>query len=256
MLLHSGGSSSAQWTKAAEQLSAHHKMIAPDFLGFGATEAWPEPGGLTHDLQADLVVEVMQIEGGAALDIVGHSYGGATAIRLLVGSPQLVRSLILIEPVVSWLLRDANDPLYEESVVVARAFIASVEAGRPDQGWEAFLDSHNGAGTWAHMSDKAKARFLAQSHQTKEGFISNLNNDTTLAECRAIAVPTTVVCGADTSEPYRRTTELLRDAIPGCHYELIHGAAHMSPFTHPEQVARIVCEHLERVQRLRGSQLA
>jgi pimeloyl-ACP methyl ester carboxylesterase len=132
LLLHSGGSSSAQWAKVAEQLSADHKMIAPDFLGFGATEPWPEPGGLTHELQADLVAEVMRSEGSAALDIVGHSYGGATAIRLLVGRPQLVRSLMLIEPIVSWLLKDANDPLYEESVGVARAFIASVNAGRSE----------------------------------------------------------------------------------------------------------------------------
>src|SRR5262245_36465674 len=101
MLLHSGGSSSAQWTKVAEQLSANHKMIAPDFLGFGATEAWPELGALTHDLQADLVAEVMRSEDIAVIDIVGHSYGGATAIRLLVGRPELARSLILIEPIVS-----------------------------------------------------------------------------------------------------------------------------------------------------------
>jgi len=253
MLLHSGGSSSSQWTKVAEQLSAHHRIIAPDLLGFGATEAWPVPGGLTHDLQADLVAEVMRNEGSAALDVVGHSYGGATAIRLLLGRPQLVRSLILIEPIVSWLLKDANDPLYEESVAVARSFIASVDAGRSEQGWEAFLDSRNGAGTWARMSDKGKARFLAQSRHSKEGFISNLNNHTTLAECRRIAVPTTVVCGAETTRPDRRTTELLRDAIPCSHYELIRGAAHMSPFTHPEQVAHVIREHLDRVQRLRGS---
>jgi len=100
------------------------------------------------------------------------------------------------------------------------------------------------------MSDKGKARFLAQSRQTKEGFISNLNNRTTLAECRGIVVPTTVVCGAETTAPDRRTTELLRDAIPRSHYQLIPRSAHMSPFTHPEEVVRIIREHLERVQHL------
>jgi pimeloyl-ACP methyl ester carboxylesterase len=250
MLLHAGGSSSTQWPKVADQLAANHRIIAPDLLGFGATGSWPVAGGLTHDLQADLVAEVMRSENSAALDIVGHSYGGATAIRLLLGRPQLVRSLVLIEPIISWLLRDAKDLLYDESVGVARAFIASVDAGRSEEGWEAFLDSRNGAGTWARMSDKGKARFLAQSHQTKEGFISNLNNHTTLFECRGIEVPTTVVCGAETTTPDRRTTELLRDAIPRSHYDVIRGAAHMSPFTHPEQVAQIIREHLARVQRL------
>ena len=89
-----------------------------------------------------------------------------------------------------------------------------------------------------------------QSKQTKEGFISNLNNRTTLAECRQISVPTTVVCGAETTLPDRVTTELLRDTIAHCHYEAIAGAGHMSPFTHPEQVAEIVRQH---VGRSRGS---
>jgi pimeloyl-ACP methyl ester carboxylesterase len=246
-MLHSGGSSSAQWTKVAEHL-ADRKIVAPDCLGFGATGAWPETGRLSHDLQSDLVAEVLQLEGGAAFDIVGHSYGGATAVRLAIRQSRCVRSLVLIEPILSWLLRDAGDPLYAEGVSVARAFIASVDAGRSEEGWEAFLDSRNGAGTWARMSDKSKARFLAQSHQTKEGFISNLNNHTTLAECREIAVPTTVVCGAETTAPDRRTTELLSDAIPGSRYEFIQGAAHMSPLTHPAEVARLVREHVERVR--------
>jgi pimeloyl-ACP methyl ester carboxylesterase len=249
VLLHAGGSSGAQWGKVAEQLSAEHRLIAPDLLGFGATEAWPEPGGLTHDLQAELVAEVVRAESAAALDIVGHSYGGATAIRLLLAQPQLVRSLVLIEPIVSWLLNDAGDPGYGESVRVARAFIESVDAGRVDEAWEIFIDSRNGAGTWTRMSDKARARVLVQSKQTKEGFISNLNNKTTLAECRRISVPTTLVCGAETTLPDRTTTELLRDTIARCHYETIPGAGHMSPFTHPEQVAEIARQHVARSRR-------
>ena len=156
VLLHSSGSSGAQWAKVAEQLSTEHKLIAPDLLGFGATEAWPEPGGLTHDLQAELVAEVVRAESAAALDIVGHSYGGATAIRLLLAQPQLVRSLVLIEPIVSWLLNDANDPAYAESVRIARAFIESVDAGRADEGWEIFIDSRNEVGTWAHSRTRRR----------------------------------------------------------------------------------------------------
>ena len=43
VILHSGGSSSAQWTKTAEHLPSH-RIIAPDCLGFGATAEWPESG--------------------------------------------------------------------------------------------------------------------------------------------------------------------------------------------------------------------
>lgn len=96
------------------------------------------------------------------------------------------------------------------------------------------------------MPDANKARFLAQTAQTCDGFHSNLGNPTTLSECRDIEVPTTIVCGEDTTAPDRRVTELLRDAIGRSRYVTIPGAAHMSPLTHPHDIARIVRTHLER----------
>ena len=245
VLLHSGGASSAQWTKIAELLQEKHGLVAPDLLGFGATEVWPVSGMLTHDLQADLVAEVIKHWDGGPADIVGHSYGGATAVRLKLRYPHLVRSLVLIEPIITRLLQEAGDPLYETAIQTGIFFIESFDRGWPEKGWERFIDSRNGAGTWAGMSDRSKARFVAQSAQTKEGFISNRNNTTTLADCRAIDVPTTIVCGARTTAEDRRVTEIMRDAVAGCRYELIADAAHMSPLTHPEKVAGIIQRHLE-----------
>lgn len=248
LFLHSGGGSGAQWERVAAVLSPHCQMIAPDLLGFGDTEAWPVAGALTHDLQAALARQVIDANADQGVDVVGHSYGGATAVRLVVNAPEKVRSLVLIEPILNCLLEEANDPLFGDSEHVAKAFVTSVDKGQPDAAWELFIDSRNGAGTWARMPDKRRQQFVAQSRQGKEGFISNLNNRTSLAECRAIDVPTTVVCGGATTAPDRRTSELLRDAIGGARYEILHGAAHMSPLTHPSDVARVVREHLARAQ--------
>lgn len=246
VLLHAGGSSSAQWNKTGDALADTHTLIAPDLICFGASESWPEQGGLTHQLQADLVANLIETESSVPLDIVGHSYGGSTALRLALRRPELVRSLMLIEPNVSWLLKDANDPLYEEGISIANAFIASMKAGRPEVGWENFINGRNGAGTWARMSDAARARFLAQSDRVREAFISNLNHRITRAECSRIRVPVTIACGAVTTPTDVRISELVRDAIAHAHYEIIPEAGHMSPFTHPLEVARLVREHLAR----------
>lgn len=246
VLLHAGGSSGAQWNKTGDALADSHTLIAPDLLSFGASESWPETGGLTHELQADLVAAIIETESSIPLDIVGHSYGGATALRLAVRRPDLVRSLMLIEPNASWLLKDANDPLYEEGISIANAFIASMKAGRPEAGWENFIDGRNGAGTWARMSEASRARFLAQSERVREAFISNLNHRVNRAECGRISVPVTVACGALTTPTDFRISELVRDAIAGAHYEIIAEAGHMSPFTHPLEVAQLVQEHLAR----------
>lgn len=246
VLLHAGGSSSAQWKRMAPLLQDAHRLIAPDLIGFGRTPAWPGPGELSHDLQADLVATVIAHTSDTAVDVVGHSYGGASAVRLVLRRPELVRSLVLIEPILTPLLRDDEPALFAEYRQVAQGFLECAQAGRPEDGWQRFLDYRNGAGTWAAMPDPNKARFLAQTAQTCDGFRSNLGNRTTLADCGAIEVPVTLVCGEDTTAPDRRVTELLRDAIGASRYVTIPGAAHMSPLTHAHDVAQIIRAHLER----------
>ncbi len=253
VLLHAGGSSGAQWSKTGAALADTHTLIAPDLLNFGATGSWPEAGGLTHELQAALVAEIIEAESSTPMDVVGHSYGGATALRLALQRPELVRSLILIEPMVSWLLKEANDPLYEEGIRTAKTFIENVEAGRPEAGWEFFIDGRNGTGTWARMSDESRGRFLAQSRQVREVFISHLNHRMSLSECGSIGVPVTIVRGATTTPTDRRISELVRDAIVQSHYVVIPEAGHMSPFTHPLEVAKLVRDHLARAAEILNS---
>lgn len=244
VLLHSGGGSGAQWEKLAAMLPADLGLIAPDLLGCGVTPSWPIAGALTHDLQAELVAQVIAAHTDQPVDVVGHSYGGATAIRLAVNRPATVRSLVLIEPILNNLLREAGDPLFEESERVGRAFVAEIEHGRPEAAWELFIDARNGTGTWARMSAARRQQFVAQAGQGRDAMMSNQNNRTTSAECQCLRVPTTIVCGAATTPADRRVTELLREAIAGARYVLLEGAAHMSPLTHPVDVARVVREHL------------
>ena len=39
------------------------------------------------------------------MHVVGHSYGGATAVRLMLQRPMVVRTAVLIEPVLMPLLK-------------------------------------------------------------------------------------------------------------------------------------------------------
>jgi pimeloyl-ACP methyl ester carboxylesterase len=251
VLLHSGGSSGAQWKRFAQAAPRGWRLIAPDLIGFGRTERWPHAGRLTHDLQAELVAAIVGATVDGPVDVVGHSYGGATALRLAIDRPGTVRSLVLIEPVTTCLLGEARDPLFAESRRIAEAFIAATEAGRPEIGWEAFIDSRSGDGTWARLPDERRQQFLAQTEPTRDAFLSNLNNRTTLAECAALTLPVTMITGAATTACDRRTSEVAREALRGVVPVEIPGAGHMSPLTHPEAVVEIVGQHLRRLERNR-----
>jgi pimeloyl-ACP methyl ester carboxylesterase len=245
--LHSGGASSTQWRRIAPLLSDKYRLIAPDLFGFGDTGQWKGSTPLTHDLQADLVEAVIAATLSAPVDLVGHSYGGATAVRLAVRRPQLLRRLVLIEPILPTLLREDEPELFEEYRRVAEGFMEYVEADHAPDAWALFLDYRNGRGTWENMAETARARFLAQTVQTVEGFRSNLNNPTTLAECQGLRLPTMIVCGAETRKPDETVTRILDEAIPNSRYVSIPEAAHMSPLTHPDAVAEAVHAHLSQV---------
>jgi len=246
VLLHGGASSSAQWRRLRPLLEDRYQLIAPDLVGCGQTPAWPEKEVVEHDTQADLVAAMLGGERGAPIALVGHSFGGAIAVRLLLRHPHLVKSLVLIEPILMVLLRDAGDPLFAEYEALATGFIADAAAGRPEAAWAAYLDYRQGAGTWAALSADSKTHVVTQTASGAEALMTNLAHPTRLADCRRITVPTTIICGERTTSPDRRVTEVLHDAVPGSRYVTIAGAGHMSPVTHPGNVAEAIVSHLAR----------
>ena len=247
LLLHSGGSSGAQWRKTGEHLGGKYRLLTPDFYGHGGSDAWSRPAVLQHDDQADLVAAVVGDAGleASTVDIVGHSYGGAGAVRMVLRNLADIRSLVLIEPMLARLLPEAGESeLFTEYEFLAHGFLDRVTGGEETDAWRFFLDYRNGEGSWDKFPEKTQTRFRGQTDATYKAFQSNLANPTTLAEIASLDLPVTVVCGERTTAPDRRVTELLRDTLPNMRYVVISGAEHMSPLTHPEQVAAIIERHL------------
>lgn len=243
VLLHAGGSSSAQWRKISPFLEETFRLVAPDLIGFGETGPLPDGEPLSHDHQADLAADLIaQVADGCA-HLVGHSYGGASALRLAINCPALIDRLVLIEPIVTPLLQLAGDThLYEELEQIARQFFDASSGEEKETAWTRFIDYRNSPGTWAGLSQNARDRFLGQTAQVTEGFRSNLDNPTTFDELEQIEIPVLVLCGRATTEPDRRIAQILREHVPGCTYGSIPGAEHMSPLTHPGPVAGAIAD--------------
>jgi pimeloyl-ACP methyl ester carboxylesterase len=81
-LLHGFPSSSHDWHKVAPALAARHAIVAPDFLGFGASDKPPEHDYSIHE-QADLVEALWTRDGVAASVVVAHDYAVSVAQELL-----------------------------------------------------------------------------------------------------------------------------------------------------------------------------
>ena len=145
VLLHAGGSSGKQWVKTASFLEDRYRVIAPDLWGFGLTEGWTGEESLTHGHQAFLVAEVIAKAVSGPVHLIGHSYGGATALRLALQRKDLVRTLILIEPILTPLLKLAGEEeVFREYFDMAQAFLSNAATGRLEEAWRGFIDYRNG----------------------------------------------------------------------------------------------------------------
>ena len=93
VLLHGLGGSRSNWAFLAPELARTRRVLVVDLPGHGRSSALPAAPGLGP--YADRVAKLVEEEGLAPADVLGHSLGGLVGIRLAVRRPELVRSLVL-----------------------------------------------------------------------------------------------------------------------------------------------------------------
>jgi pimeloyl-ACP methyl ester carboxylesterase len=138
VLLHGFPSSSRMFQPLFERLSDKYHLIAPDYPGFGNSEA-PDPAtfAYTFDHIAAIVGDFLKLKGVDKCNLYLQDYGGPMGFRLALAHPDLVESLIIQNAVVHeeglgplWASRRvywANRPSHEAAL---RANFLSLETTR------------------------------------------------------------------------------------------------------------------------------
>lgn len=91
VLVHGFGGAASNWTLVAPHLVGLGRVVIPDLPGHGGSTAFPAPPE-TVDPFAERVASLLD---GKRAVVVGHSLGGAVALRLAVRRPELVRGLVV-----------------------------------------------------------------------------------------------------------------------------------------------------------------
>jgi pimeloyl-ACP methyl ester carboxylesterase len=89
LLVHGLGGSAANWLALAPLLLPGRRLIVPELPGHGGSDPLPAAAGLSA--YADALAPLLDGPSG----VVGHSLGGAIALRLAIRRPELVRGLVL-----------------------------------------------------------------------------------------------------------------------------------------------------------------
>lgn len=246
VMLHCSASSGGQWREIAARLAPGWRVVTPDLFGFGDTAAWP--GNRRYSLAEEgRIVSALAEQAGGSVHLVGHSYGGAVALRHACHHPRQVATLTLIEPVAFHLLKTRGHfdrSLYDEIGIVAGAVAASVVNGDYDSGMRCFVDYWNGEGAWSGLDADRRRALGAMAAKVAMQFEAATGETGVLDDCRRIHVPTLIVRGGRSPAPVQRIAQLIAGTAPRARLHTYRAGGHMLPITHPETVAALLVAHL------------
>jgi lipase len=226
-----------RWQTLATRHLADVTVAAPDLLGHGRS-SWAAPW--TIDANAGALADLLD----APAVVVGHSFGGAIALRLAASRPDLVSALVLLDPAVGldggW-MRDIAEDMLASPDYTGRAEARSekvngswgdVEADELDRELDEHLvDLPNGRAGW-RVSVPAMMSYW-----------SELARPITLPPK---TIPTTLVRATRTDPPYV-SDELLAGLGSGTDFTLVDfDCDHMVAQALPADTSALVRKHLER----------
>jgi pimeloyl-ACP methyl ester carboxylesterase len=233
LCLHCSASSSGQWRPLMEQLADRYHVIAPDLYGSGKSPAWPGERPMWIDDQIALLAPAFE-RAGERFHLVGHSFGGAIALKAALGLRSRLASLVLYEPVLfAVLLRAAPQSEAAREIAAVRD---DVLGGERAAAAERFIDYWMGEGTWAATPDSRRATLVDAVQAQAPEWHSAFNEPTPLQAFTALDVPALLMTGTGSTAAARAVARLVGGVLPRVRVEQIEGLGHMAPVTHPGEI--------------------
>lgn len=89
LLLHGYPQSSSCWRHQIPALAARHRVVAPDWPGFGHSE--PPTSAPTHDAEVARIEQLVREFGFEQFNLLAHDYGGFLGLGYVLRYPDRAR---------------------------------------------------------------------------------------------------------------------------------------------------------------------
>jgi pimeloyl-ACP methyl ester carboxylesterase len=244
--IHSSASSSGQWRALMERLSDRFRVIAVDLYGSGKTAAWPQDQPMHLDDELTLLSYVFRAAGDR-FHLIGHSFGGAVALKAALADPDRLLSLVVYEPVLfSVLIADAPETAAAREIVGVRDdTMRLADEGDLSAAAQLFVDYWAGDGTWAATPEPRRIVLAKAMRAVKPEWHAAFYEPTPLSAFAAVTVPTLFLTGSKSKASALAVARLVTSVLPRIRLEEIEGVGHMAPVTHPDTVNPLIERFLE-----------
>jgi pimeloyl-ACP methyl ester carboxylesterase len=253
VLVHGFTGSRDDWKEVLPPLAKHGRTVALDQRGHGGSSNPGDPAGYRFAQLRDDLVGFFDALGIERCDLLGHSMGGAVALRVVLDHPERVASLVLMDT--------AAEPL---ATGARRFFEAGARIAR-EQGMEALYQASRAAAErdpnrppsverciermtpevhWSRIQAKLSAMDPVAFGSIGAELTSSAGVSDRLGEIRC---PTTVLVGSEDTA-FRHPSDALARAIAGARQVVIANAAHCPQLENTEAWLAAVEGHLARAR--------
>lgn len=233
VMLHCSLASHDMLLRLAKHFTADHAVTLMDHPGHGRSADWAGDPPVV-DLAMRQALELID----APAHVVGHSFGGLTALRMAQVAPDKISALTLIEPVFMSAAKGPAARAHEQDwLPFQRAFARGDRAGAAEQ----FINLWGLGIPWARLPAAQRQSFVDRIHivaATTRDVMGDPHGIEPILP--SFTIPVTLIEGTRTQPIISEIHDTLQALIPTARRVRIDGAGHMAPLTHPAEVAEAI----------------
>jgi pimeloyl-ACP methyl ester carboxylesterase len=244
------------WRAQTEDFSKGRRMIALSRRYASPNQKEGDASDSTVENNAGDLEGFIKKVGDESVDLVGHSYGGFIAAFLAASHPELVKSLVLVEPAVSTLLvADQTSGAQALGLLLRSPLVAlsgrrfqtqslapslkALEQGDLEKAVELNVDGvQDMKGAYRSFPDDARRMMLDNARTIAE--LKTKFPRFTAKEASLISCPTLIVNGEESALYLRRIGELMEKGAPRAKRMIVPRSRHFPHMENPRAFNEMV----------------
>ncbi|MGA7998751.1 MAG: alpha/beta fold hydrolase [Bradyrhizobium sp.] len=236
-------STGAAWRPMLAHWQRGFRCVTTSLLGYGGTAERRTAGDtdISHEAEA---VEAVIRRAACPVHLVGHSFGGLTALAVALRQRVPLLSLTVAEAPAAEILRPMGE--YRHYLAfrnMTDAYFLAYFAG-DKTAIEQMIDFYGGAGTFSGWPQRLRDYAIETTPVNLLDWACAYGFELTPALLATIKIPALVLWGEASHPAAKRTNQLLARGIPNARSAEIAGATHFMISTHAGQVAGMVAQHV------------
>ena len=240
-------STGAAWRPVIATWNGQFRCVTTSLLGYGGTVERRTAADPDISHEAEILESVVR-KAGSRVHLVGHSFGGLVALAVALRNRVPLASLVILEAPGPEVLRDRGEHQhYRAFRQMTEAYFAAFDGGSAEA-IAAMIDFYGGAGTYASWPARVRSYAVETTPVNILDWASAYGFALPAKSLAAVQIPALVVWGGASHPAVQRANALLSESMGKAALATIDTAAHFMIATHPNEVGRLIAQHVHSAE--------